>query len=293
MSIRALSAVLDRYPRGGSEKLVLVTLADWCDDQGGNLYPSIQAVADKACVSRSQAQRILHALIADGMLAVVGNEAGGAPGSTRRYRLNVEAIERMPVLGRAETGSAHATHSADATGRTNATRTGSTNATGRADATGSAHAQDGSHPCTGGVAPVHKTGSTHATQSVSEPSVNHQGTIRDTRTTRRSRELSLLTGRGVDPKHAVDWLTIRGKHALTDTALAGIEREAAAAGITLAEAVRIAAERGWRGFSAAWLADKSARPTTDRSRAVADANAAMVARLSGQTIEGEVIHDPQ
>lgn len=126
-----------------------------------------------------------------------------------------------------------------------------------------------------------------------EPKEKPKGT-QIQRETRRDRELSLLTGRGVDPKHATDWLTIRGKHALTDTALAGIEREAAAAGITLAEAVRIAAERGWRGFSAAWLADKSARPTTtDRSKAVANANAAMVARLSGQTIEGEVIHDPR
>lgn len=104
---------------------------------------------------------------------------------------------------------------------------------------------------------MHKTGSTHATQTVREPSENHQGTVRDARTTRRSRELAMLTDRGVDPKHASDWLTARGKSALTETALAGVEREAATAGISLADAVRIAAERGWRGFSASWLTNQS------------------------------------
>lgn len=102
----------------------------------------------------------------------------------------------------------------------------------------------------------------------------------------------MLTSRGVDPRHAADWLAIRGKHALTETALAGVEREAATAAITLADAVRIAAERGWRGFSAAWLADRQAAKP-NQARSVADANAAMVARLSGQTIEGEVVHDPR
>lgn len=136
---------------------------------------------------------------------------------------------------------------------------------------------------------MHKTGSTHATQSVSEPSMNHQGTVRESRTKRRDRELAMLIGRGADPKHAADWLTIRGKHALTDTALAGIEREAAAAGVTLADAVRIAAERGWRGFKAEWL-NQRMQPMS-RADHVKAHNQALLASLGrSDAIEGEVIH---
>ena len=91
----------------------------------------------------------MHALIENGFIFVTGNETGGAPGSTRQYRINLKAL----------TGSIYATP----TSSTHATPTGSAHATGSVDATGSTHAQDGSHPCT-------KTGSAHATQTVSEPS---------------------------------------------------------------------------------------------------------------------------
>lgn len=40
---------------------------------------------------------------------------------------------------------------------------------------------------------------------------------------------------------------------LTPTALAGIEREARAAGMSLGDALRVACERGWQSFKAAWL----------------------------------------
>jgi hypothetical protein len=39
---------------------------------------------------------------------------------------------------------------------------------------------------------------------------------------------------------------------LTETALKAMEREAAKAGISLDEAVRICAEKGWRAFNASW-----------------------------------------
>ncbi|MBX9348752.1 hypothetical protein K5M36_16820 [Chromobacterium vaccinii] len=72
--------------------------------------------------------------------------------------------------------------------------------------------------------------------------------------------------RGVDPLHAADFLLIRkAKRApLTATALAGIEREAAIAGLTLAQAIQISAERGWQGFKAEWLhrdTPQSSRPS--------------------------------
>lgn len=72
-----------------------------------------------------------------------------------------------------------------------------------------------------------------------------------------------LVADGVNPQHAADWLKARGKVPLTATALAGLRREAAKAGVTVAEAVQQCAERGWRGFKADWL-------HRDRTAAAAD-----------------------
>jgi hypothetical protein len=65
-----------------------------------------------------------------------------------------------------------------------------------------------------------------------------------------------LVSLGADAKIACDWLTLRnGKRATTTkTAIAGIQREAAKAGITLTDALRTCCERSWVGFRASWIA---------------------------------------
>ncbi|MBX9267228.1 hypothetical protein [Chromobacterium violaceum] len=91
-----------------------------------------------------------------------------------------------------------------------------------------------------------------------------------------------LKAKGVDPQHVADFLATRkAKRApLTVTALAGIEREATAAGLTLAQAIQISAERGWQGFKAEWLhrdTPQSSRPASgkptlaEQNRAAAEA----------------------
>ena len=64
-----------------------------------------------------------------------------------------------------------------------------------------------------------------------------------------------LAADGVDAAVAADWLTIRKakKTPLTATAWAGVKRQAEAAGVSAADAVRMAVENGWSGFKAAWL----------------------------------------
>lgn len=135
-----MSMIWAAYVGGGTELLTLLALADWADDDG-RCWPSIASIAKKSRLSRSQAQRIVHRLIADGVVSVVGNELGGAPGATRQYRINPDKL----------------------TGRIDATPTGRMGATGSAGATGSMDAAEGSHLAT-------QTGSTHATQTTSEPS---------------------------------------------------------------------------------------------------------------------------
>ena len=65
---------------------------------------------------------------------------------------------------------------------------------------------------------------------------------------------------GCEPEHVEDWLqTRKDKRApkLTQTALKAIVKQADLAGVSLAEAIEISAEEGWRGFKAEWLSNRT------------------------------------
>jgi uncharacterized protein YdaU (DUF1376 family) len=59
----------------------------------------------------------------------------------------------------------------------------------------------------------------------------------------------------VDPQVAADFTALRHKlrAPITQTAVAGIRREAEKAGLTLNSALAMCCERGWRGFKAEWV----------------------------------------
>lgn len=65
-----------------------------------------------------------------------------------------------------------------------------------------------------------------------------------------------LVAEGVEQQHAEDWLKVRtAKRApLTQTAWDDVKAEAAKAGITPADAVRVSATNSWQGFRATWYA---------------------------------------
>lgn len=57
-----------------------------------------------------------------------------------------------------------------------------------------------------------------------------------------------------------DWMAVRKAKrsgALTKTAIAGLQREADKAGISLVDAVTACCEYGWQGFNAQWYADRT------------------------------------
>lgn len=132
--------IWEQFPKGGHELLAMLALAEWSDDEG-NCWPGMSSIAERLRVSRSQAQRVVRSLEVQGFVTVTGNVNGGPPGSTRRYRLQ---LDRM-------------------TGRTDATPTGRMDATGSTDATGRTDAGEGPHACA-------KRGRTHAALTVIEPS---------------------------------------------------------------------------------------------------------------------------
>lgn len=97
MSVEVMSLVWKAFPGAGTELLTMLACADWCNDAGGSLFPSIATVAQRTRVSESQARRNMHALIQAGWLEVVGNAKGGLAkggrvGAPRHYQLNVERL---------------------------------------------------------------------------------------------------------------------------------------------------------------------------------------------------------
>jgi hypothetical protein len=68
---------------------------------------------------------------------------------------------------------------------------------------------------------------------------------------------------GISERIVADFLAIRKakKQPLTETAVTGIKREAAKAGMTLEQALTESCERGWASFKAAWLTNGTPAPT--------------------------------
>ena len=71
----------------------------------------------------------------------------------------------------------------------------------------------------------------------------------------------------VDDQVWADFLQVRKakRSPLTATALAGIEREAAKAGIGLQQALEVCCESGWVGFKADWYANRTAQDALRRT----------------------------
>ena len=117
----------------------------------------------------------------------------------------------------------------------------------------------------------------------------------------RFEPLSALLALGVDAQVAADWLAVRKakRAALTQTALDGMVDEAHKAGISVAEAVRICAVRGWQGFKASWdwRDDKPQGRTFDHGQPAlspgeqARQQALRIAEKMGLTPEQVGIHD--
>lgn len=251
MSIEVMSLVWKNFQRGGSEKLALLALADWCDDKGERLYPSISAIAEKINVSECQARRIVHKFIDEGILRVISNEHGGAPGSTRHYALNISAL----VNATRETGSAHATPSVGATPSTHATP------------------EQGRR-----VASMRETASTHATLYVKEqplrasdkekdaPPIGSDPVV-DPPKPPKAKPPAIQLDYSAWPtmpsaQVMADWVAARkAKRApISQTVINQFGNElhkAAALGYSVDQCLAECMTSGWQGFKAAWIANRN------------------------------------
>jgi len=86
MSIRHVAQTWAHFEGRGSALLLMLALADFADDEGF-CYPSVRSLATKTRMSERQVQRLLNDFVQKGLISVVANASGGAPGATRRYAL--------------------------------------------------------------------------------------------------------------------------------------------------------------------------------------------------------------
>lgn len=75
------------------DKVALLALADWADDDGFRIYPSIRVAAAKASLSERSLQRVIQRHIASGVLETIEPARHHRPA---QYRLHVA---RLPMRG--------------------------------------------------------------------------------------------------------------------------------------------------------------------------------------------------
>lgn len=223
MSIKVMTMVWDAYPASGSELLAMLAMADWCNDTGSSLYPSMNAVAAKIRVSEKQARRIVQSIVERGFMRVVGNANGGKPGTTKQFQIEVGKLRELVLLKESgKTAPAEVTPPASVT------------------------------PPMQGIDPsqmAHKTPPMGGSLTVIEPSIEPL-----------KRESAGAPPLDIPASLLVDFLVVRkAKRAgpLTATAIAGLQREADKAGISLADAVTACCEYGWQSFNAQWYAERT------------------------------------
>jgi hypothetical protein len=95
VSIEAMRVVWKAPLRPTSRKLTLLALADWSNDEGTSLFPSIAAIARKVGVTRGQAQRLMRRAIEDKIVEVLAHEKGGPPGTTKQLLLRLDLIAAL------------------------------------------------------------------------------------------------------------------------------------------------------------------------------------------------------
>lgn len=232
----------------GTEKAVLIALADRADDVG-LCWPSIATIAQMTCFSDRAVQKCIHSLEEKGLLTVQVSPGG----KSNKYVINGE--RHSPSKGVDD----------------------SVNSEPRSLLNGEPHS-----PRT--------TFTPNDVRSNGEPR-SRNGEPRSPKPSRTIREPSVVVNTSppdVDQKLWADFLTIRKakKAPVTETAIAGIRREAETAGIDFSTAIAVCCERGWAGFKADWHLPK-AQTTGKRAVSNDDWRPPELRSVSEKVIEAE------
>src|SRR5881392_3760174 len=95
MSWHVVSEVYKAKPGSPIRKAIAAKLADWADDDGCGIYPSVQRIADETETSVRTVQYTLQTFVTEGLLIKV-REGGKGPRSTSEYRFDLKALAALP-----------------------------------------------------------------------------------------------------------------------------------------------------------------------------------------------------
>ena len=239
-------------------KLVLLKLADQANDKG-ECWPSYASIAEAAECSARAVINHIRWLEEHGFLRIENRKIGHGQNLTNVYHL-------MLANGRAEDGESGSQGSES--GSQGYERGSQGSESGSQGVMNVVHPNQSIQPINEPISANADTrgarvvpANTPAEDLSCRPSENPSAKPAKRKPSAARRELdalNLLADRGVDGALAQDYLAVRkDKRAitLTKTALAGLEREANRAGLSLSQAVTLCCERGWVGFRAEWLHD--------------------------------------
>lgn len=203
-----------------NKKLVLLKLAD-CASDTGECFPSYQHIADQCEISRRSVMKYVDELESMGFLWVE-NRKNGKQNHTNVYHLTISK-------GAKNTSEPHSLGSEP-------------------------HSLGGGEPrspiTSNSFEPVNETCIAHEAQH------KRAAVAKPKKTDTHSADLAALENMGVETQLAKDWLQTRKEKragSLTQTVMAALQREAGKAGLTVPQAVQVAAERGWARFHASYL----------------------------------------
>lgn len=94
MSIAVMSRLFKAQLGSPNRKILAIRLADFADDDGRGIWPTVGRLANETELSERTVQRLLREFVDDGLLIVVA-EGGGRPGQATRYDFDMRVLERF------------------------------------------------------------------------------------------------------------------------------------------------------------------------------------------------------
>lgn len=94
MSIAVMSQIFKKQMGSSSRKMLAVRLADFADDDGRGIWPSVATLARETDLSERTVQRLLRDFVDEGLLLVV-SAATGRPGEPTRYDFNMKSLTSL------------------------------------------------------------------------------------------------------------------------------------------------------------------------------------------------------
>lgn len=109
MSIAIMSQLFKAHLGSTNRKMMAVRLADFADDDGKGIWPTVGRLAQETELSERSVQRILAEFVEEGLLVVV-RKGGSKPGEATRYDFNMAALARLKASKNAFDGCHGVTH---------------------------------------------------------------------------------------------------------------------------------------------------------------------------------------